>query len=66
MATIIVVVPTSAAAKKIKADANVDHIPFLGESLRYTMTEDEFAAWLDMWRADKSMGSMFYVERHGR
>lgn len=41
-------------------------IPFLGESTRYIMDEDEFTAWLEMWRADSTLGTMFYVERMGR
>jgi hypothetical protein len=73
VATFTVVVPVKAEAKKpsnfnFNAATPVDEtsIPFLGQSTRMVFTEDELRAWFDMFLADNSMGSMFYVERHGR
>ena len=67
MATYTVVVPSKADAQFTRSwKGEVVGIPFLGEARRYILTEEEFEQWIEQWRADKSMGSMFYVERHAR
>lgn len=40
------------------------HVTVQGETT--TMTEDEFRQWLDMFMADKSLGSTFAVTRTAR
>lgn len=67
MAKITVVVPVSSDVESIKDwKGEIVGIPFLGEARRYIMNEEEFQDWIDMWKADKSLGRMFYVERHAR
>ena len=32
----------------------------------FELKDEEFDAWLDMWKADKTMGSEFHVVRRHR
>ena len=65
MATFKVTVPTSKAKKTTDNRGVVVGVPDFGVVTPTEMTKEEFEAWFNMFLADSTMGSTFYVERHG-
>ena len=66
MAKYTVVVPVTGTKTTTNHKGELIGIPFLGESQRMIMNEDELKAWFESWVTDTATGSSFYIERHAR
>ena len=66
MAKFTVIIPVADTEVVRDHTGQITGLPYLGQSQRLIMNEDEVRDWFDSFLADSATGKRFYLERHPR